>query len=152
MDDSDLSENHPYVLKEKMMYIDEDIKEIKLNHREISKKIDDLQFMVLQNGKTNWVGISTIGGVILAVIIGLSNLVFSPIQSDINTIKETVKTMVPREEHMAKWAAYDKEIIHLQDDIKALDASKMSRQEVEELKAALNARIAELNSRLGRKS
>jgi uncharacterized coiled-coil DUF342 family protein len=141
----------PAVLREKILHLSEDIKEIKMDHREVSKKIDDLQNIILQSGKPNWVGLAIIFGVLITIMVGMSNLAFDPIRSDITLIKETLKTIVPREEHMNKWAEYDKEIIRLQDSIKSLDSSKMGREELEELKATINARIEELNSRLKRR-
>ena len=59
--------------------------------------------------------------------------------------------MVPREEHMTKWAMYDRDILKIQADVALLQADvghKLDRVDVEQLRADLKAKIDELNAHL----
>lgn len=91
---------------------------------------------------------------LLALTAGLWSLAITPIKEDINRIMITEErfreTTVPRVEQTERYAQIGLQLEKIAGDIRSLGEKMVLRPEVENLKTDLNARIIELNRRLGK--
>jgi len=136
------------VLEEKLRGVERSIVEIKTDFNSIEIQIHDLHQAVIASRNPQWGVLSSCLGVLLLIVSGIWWLAISPIQDNIKDIKIAMHEVVPRETHLLKWAETDKEILEVRSELKMLDATKLSKDDMLERLANVNAKIDELNSRI----
>lgn len=132
------------VLEEKVRSVERSIEEIKADFGSIEIQIHNLHKDVLDSRAPNW---GVISGWVVVMFLAWG-LVISPIQDNIKEIKTSLREMVPRETHLEKWAEADKQMLEIKSKLLLLETTKLSKDEMLERLANVNAKIDELNARI----
>ena len=127
---------------------DESVKEIKEDFKSLELQLSELHKAVAASRIPNYAVMAAVGTVLLAAITGIGNMALDPMRQNIFEIKETMKTIVPRETHLFKWAEYDKQILEIQAELKLLDTTKLKASDMVDRLADLKSKIDDLNGRL----
>ena len=118
---------------------------------DIRDDIKSLRNEIMSYHKPQWQTWGIMAGLFMSMAVGAYTLAVIPIRDDIFDVKSSIKNMVPREEHMTKWAMYDKDVLEIKADIALLKADvghKLDRVDVEQLRADLKAKIDELDDHI----